>query len=57
MAKVWRIEAHGDVRELYVVEADTEDEAREMFESGDAGNPYVSEASTEITSIVLDEEG
>lgn len=51
---IWTIEAHGDVRELYMVEADTEEEAREMFERGDVLAPYVSEADTFITSITLD---
>jgi hypothetical protein len=40
---VYRIEAEGDVREVYHVEAESEDEAREMFQRGDIDNPTISE--------------
>ena len=47
----YRIEATGDVREVYHVEAESEEEAREMFLRGDVGQPTISEASTAIDSI------
>ena len=34
MAKLFTVEMHGDVRELYEVEAETEQEARERWSDG-----------------------
>jgi hypothetical protein len=54
--KQWTIEAHGDVRELYTVDADTEEEAREKYERGDVGQPYLSETmGTEIVRVTQDD--
>ena len=47
----YTLECTGDVREVYSVHADSEDEARAMFETGKIGPPTLSEASTDIDSI------
>lgn len=39
----YSIEAHGDVRELYNVQAESEEEAIAKWERGDAGEPYLAE--------------
>ena len=50
--KTYRIEAHGEVREIYEVNANSEEEARAAFASGSVTGPYLSETSgAEITSI------
>jgi hypothetical protein len=43
MKPTWEVAAVGVVRERYTIEADTEDEARVIFESGHAGQPWHSE--------------
>ncbi len=41
--KTWHIRGGGDVVEHYSVEAETEQEARDMFERGEAGQPWYTE--------------
>jgi len=41
----FRIEVHGDARELYEVEAKDENQARAMFEVGNVLDPYLTEIS------------
>lgn len=55
MSPTYRLECRGDVREVYVVEADSADEAVAMFERGDVPAPVVSEASTAVESVELDD--
>lgn len=50
----YRIEALGDAREVYYFEADSEEEAREAFETGAIGAPYLTECSTEIHRIEVE---
>ena len=48
----YTIEARGDAREVYYVEAADEDAARARFERGDVRDPVVSEVtSAEIVSV------
>ena len=49
---VYTITAIGSAREVYVVVANSEDEAREKFANGDAGEPVLSEVEgCEIDTI------
>lgn len=50
----YRIEARGEVREVYIVEAASEQEARDRFEAGDIPTPVVSEAATTVESIEVE---
>lgn len=50
----YRIEARGEVREVYLVDAASEQEARDLFEAGDVPDPVVSEASTTLESIEVE---
>lgn len=47
--KVWRIETTGDAREIYSVEAETEEEAIEKLERGDAHHHL-----TEVTGLSIE---
>lgn len=50
------IEAQGEAREIYSVEAENEDEAREKFESGQIQRAYLTEvSSSELVSIEEDD--
>jgi hypothetical protein len=40
---LFRLIAEGEAREVYVVEAASEDDARRIFEAGEAAAPEVSE--------------
>ena len=52
---LFKLECHGEVREVYYVEALDEADARAAFERGELTEPAISEASTEITSISEEE--
>ena len=46
------LEVRGDAREIYAVEADSEEEARALFEAGEVTEPTLVEVSgVEIVSI------
>lgn len=47
----YSLECTGDCREVYTVIAESEDEARKLFEAGKIGPPDVTECSTDIDSI------
>jgi hypothetical protein len=50
----WSITSTGEARELYEIEAETEEEARAKFKNGDVGlrGPYMTEVSdSEIEEI------
>lgn len=48
----YRIEAHGEARELYSVTAEDETEARALFEAGKVDKAFLTEVSgAEIISI------
>ena len=50
--KVWRIECETEGREVYYVRAETEEDARLQFDSGDMPEPSVAETlHSEITSV------
>ena len=52
---IYRIETRGDAREVYLVEADSVDEAREAFEASPPLQPCVSEVTgTDVVSIEED---
>jgi hypothetical protein len=52
--KRWRIEVEADAREVYEVEAASEDEARAAWDRGEAGDPLVSEViAGSIESVEL----
>lgn len=53
---IYTIEARGDVREVYAVEAESENEARVLFHHGNVGKPLVSEADTEIVRVTAGED-
>lgn len=51
----YRLLVEGECREVYVVEADSPDSARQLSEDGDAGQPEVAEVTgaeiTEVTEV------
>ena len=48
----YEIEAHGGVREVYIVEAESEEVAVAKWECGEAGDPVISEVvGVDIVSI------
>lgn len=49
---VWRIEAETRGREVYYVEAETEEQARRMFDDGDVPEPSVSEVLEAFATTV-----
>lgn len=52
MALIWRIEAAVSGREVYYVEADSEEDARARFEDGDLPEPSIAETlEAEIKTI------
>jgi hypothetical protein len=59
VSPVWRVEVETEGREVYVVEADTEDEARALVDGdADLGRPLVSEVTSfgPIISVELEDE-
>lgn len=54
--KPYLLEAIGEGREVYHVEAASEDEARELFEQGLAGSPEISEISG-VEIVHIEEDG
>lgn len=54
--RVWKVETVGDAREVYTVEADTEQEARAAFDNGTIGPADMTDVtSAEIVKIEEEE--
>ena len=53
----WHIEAHGEVVEHYSIEADSGEEARELFGRGECGPAYYTEVNgSEIVELEPEDE-
>jgi hypothetical protein len=57
MAKNYTVEVQGEARELYAIEADSPEEARQIFESGKSGKAYLTEVSgASVVEVTEDNE-